>query len=288
MLRVWARERLQLLLDDRNSIISSAEEITSEVDAILSYSTGLSRVKILSDPDFVINVEQVSTFVDAVERRLRFEPVAYITGKREFYGREWNVNRDVLIPRPETEHLVESALRFLNEQKRETILLELGVGSGAVIGTIVSEFKGQLSLAVGSDLSLAAINVAKSNCTKLDIKFIQADLFRGMEGIFKMEEPICCVCNPPYVGTTEELTSEVKSYEPASALFAGIDGMKVISELLQQFLLLAREKDRLIFEIGALQTTQVLSAIEKFGGKLIKVHQDLAGRDRIVEVKRRP
>jgi release factor glutamine methyltransferase len=197
-------------------------------------------------------------------RRETGEPLAYILGRREFYGREFAVTRDVLIPRPETEAIVEAGLRAdsMNHGPR---VIEVGTGSGAVAVTLALERPH--ARVVATDVSAAALAVARRNARNLSagVEFVQADLLRGLRGPFDV-----VVANLPYVpdGERDQLQREIRDWEPDVALFAGTDGLQIIARLIRALPGALAAGGVAVLECMARQLTQVteLGWAEGFAG----------------------
>lgn len=235
-------------------------------------------------------------FDPLIARRANHEPVAYITGKAEFFGRPFTVTRDVLIPRPDSETLIEAALEWAGGRERLTIL-DLGTGSGALLLTLLAELP--VSHGTGIDASKAAAGVARHNARL----FEAADLLprhgisreMGRHRILQRDwrEPgwterlnpfHLIVCNPPYVETDAKLDKDVREYEPASALFSGRDGLDDYRILLPQIRSLMLKDGIAIFEIGASQA-EAVTQIAQYEGFDVTVRKDLAGRPRCLVLR---
>jgi release factor glutamine methyltransferase len=207
----------------------------------------------------------------AVDRRAAHEPVAYITGEREFYGRPFLVTRDVLIPRPETELLVEAVLSWLRDQApspkpQAPSLLEIGTGSGCIAAILACERSGVQITA--TDLSPAALALARHNARALGVEdritFLEGSLTADAKGPFDL-----VVSNPPYVALADRptLAPDVRDFEPALALFGGDDGLDVIRELVRAAAGVLSPTGALMMEIGAGQSTavtEILAAARSF------------------------
>jgi release factor glutamine methyltransferase len=264
-----------------------ARQLEAEVlvRAILHWDAAewIARQREPADPSFC------EAYARAVARRRAHEPVAYITGTREFYGRPFLVTRDVLIPRPETELIVDEALAALTERASaiETPrVADIGTGSGCLAITIALEW---LSARVAAtDISTEALAVAVENAARLGveghIRFRRTSLAGGAADSFDV-----IVSNPPYVATRDSaaLAPDVRDYEPAGALFAGDDGLDVIRELLPAAERALTPGGWLIMEIGAGQADEVTTLAASAKLELVRVAPDLAGIPRVV-VARRP
>ena len=197
------------------------------------------------------------SFNQLITRRLRFEPVAYITGRKAFWSFTLEVNHDVLIPRPDTEVIVEEALAVCRtEAFDQPRILDIGTGSGAIALALAKEIPDAQITA--TDISAAALKMAKKNACALglehSITFLQGDLFEPVCGQFDM-----IVSNPPYIGAGEyeTLAAGVKDFEPREALWAGETGVEFYEKLIYQAHSLLKENGWLLLEIGAKQSESV-------------------------------
>ena len=217
-----------------------------------------------------------------VERRMAREPVAYILGRQEFYGREFIVTPDTLIPRGDSEVLIEAASELAPAPCRT---LDLGTGTGALLLTRLAECGGE---GIGTDASEAALNVARRNADALDLsdraEFCKADWTGDdlVEGLGRFD---LILCNPPYVETTAELDPDVRDYEPHAALFAGEDGMDDYRCLVPQVADLMNANGIAIFEIGHEQAEPVMELAVDHGFRT-RLFRDLADRPRAIALFR--
>ena len=250
---------------------------TARLDAelLMAHATRASRSDVLLR---YAREEAPPEFWTAVERRLAHEPVAYITGWQEFYGRTFRVTRDVLIPRSDSETIVAAALEAQTAARR---VLDLGVGSGALLVTCLLEAEG--AKGVGIDRSAAALAVAENNAQRLGLGRKQARFhlrdwtqpdWRDGLGAFDL-----ILCNPPYVEEDAALDPSVKDYEPAGALFAGADGLGDFRALVPQLPALLVPGGVAVLEIGHNQADPV-SRIAAGAGFASALRRDLAGRPR--------
>jgi len=219
---------------------------------------------------------------DMAARRARHEPIAYITGTREFYGRAFHVTPSVLIPRPETEGLIDTALKGRRVGSRP-LIIDVGTGSGCIAITLALEWPG--SRVVGTDISPAALEVAQSNARALgavsaEFVHVAADEFfpahfRGVDLI---------VSNPPYVSERdrESLPADVRDFEPHTALFAGNDGLDLIRLLIPRAANALARGGMLLMEIGAGQAGAVPELLATADLQLVEIKSDLQGIPRTV------
>ena len=264
-------------LDGALTAFTAAGVQTPRLDAevLLAHVLGVDRARLLTDGELSVEGAAVRPFQDAVRRRaVEREPVAYITGRRGFRRLELSVDRRALIPRPETELLVEVGLSLA----RGASVLDVGTGSGAVALALKDE-RADLEV-TGSDVSEEALEVARANGERLGlgVAWRRADLLEGVPDEFD-----AVFCNPPYVAETERaaLAPEILRHEPPSALFAGPDGLATIHPLLAQ--LAERERVRLAaLEVGAGQAEAVRELMRAAGFPAVRVERDLAGIERVV------
>ena len=227
-----------------------------------------------------------------IARRAQAEPIAYITGEREFYGRTFRVTPDVLIPRPETELVVEEALTCLKSLRlgaarpRPPLVLDVGTGSGCIAITLALEHPG--ARVIATDISEAALTVAADNARRLGaadrVAFRHGPLLAGLD------EPVdLAVSNPPYVAATDRasLPADVVRYEPATALFAGQDGLEVMRALVPAAAAVLEFDGWLVMEIGMGQAGDVERLIRHTAGlELVRLRTDLQHILRVVVARR--
>ena len=210
-----------------------------------------------------------------LHQRLQGQPTQQITGVQEFYGRDFRVTPDVLIPRPETEHVIETALRL-----NATRIVDIGTGSGAIAITLALE---TVARVVGTDISIAALRVAAENTRRLGAKveWIACDLALGLAGGFDL-----VVSNPPYVPARDKTTiqREVRDYEPETALYGGDDGLEIYRRLIPEAERLLVPGGWLVMEIGYTLGDAVRDMLAAW--KDVEVRTDLAGLPRVILAKR--
>ena len=258
-------------------IASDTPRLDAEV--LLAHLLGCSRGELLLNQDRSIDLE---AFEKLVKRRVQGEPIAHITGNREFWSLCLKVSPDVLIPRPDSETLIEVALKICTHPPAR--ILDLGTGSGALLLAALSEWSGATGL--GIDASPAALAVARSNAEALGLAD-RAEMRAGNwgEGITECFDLI--LSNPPYIAETATLSSEVRDHEPASALFAGTDGLDDYRRIIPQLSGLMQPGALAVLEIGHTQGAAVM-ALAAAHGFAASLHHDLAGRDRCVALRIAP
>jgi len=245
--------------------------------------TGWSRVELLAHPERGVPTEVESAFHTLVERRAASEPIAYLLGEREFYGRLFRVDRRALIPRPETELLVDvgrAAVARWRATGVSPVVVDVGTGAGAIAISVAAE----CSLGViGTDVSLAALELAKENAFHHDVglRLVQSDLLGGLR------EPLhVLLANLPYVPRDLPLPSDVRDYEPAVALFGGPRGTELIERFLSEAVALLAPGAELAVELDEEDQAASVAdlARELYPTAQVTVLQDNGGYDRVVRV----
>jgi len=259
-------------------------EARREAGSLLSFVIGKDRTFLISHAEDVLNDDQVDQYRGVVERRAAGEPLQYITGVQDFFGREFRVTPDVLIPRPETELLVEAVLEV---DRAASLICDVGTGSGCIAITLLCELNN--ARAIGLDKSPAALEVAKFNAEKLSVadraEFVVSDCFDSLEP----REFDLIVSNPPYVsaGVLAGLQREVRDHEPLVALSPGPDGLSIIRRLIQEAPAFLKQHGHLIMEIGFDQGEAVQQLIDANVWELLEVRPDLQCIPRIIVLRKR-
>jgi len=254
---------------------------------ILAATLGIDRMGLFLDLDRPFKEEELSVARSLVARRGKGEPVAYITGSREFFSLEFAVTPDVLIPRPETELLVEETLRLFGSED-PLCFADLGTGSGCLAVTLAKRFAAAQGVAL--DVSPAALAVAKANAARHEVQ----DRLTFVTGTFEALLPVeggygCIVANPPYVSEAEfaGLSPEVARFEPRGALVPGVSGFeafRAVAAVAQERL---APEGTLLVEIGWKQGQMVKQLLESSEFEAVAVLPDLAGHDRVVRGRKR-
>ncbi len=252
-----------------------------EAVSLLEFATGRDKAFFVAHPEHEIVVDQLERFTSYIVRRARREPFHYITGSREFFGHEFFVEPGVLIPRPETEFLVEAAIDVLCERAYPRFF-EIGVGSGCISISLLKAASDATATAV--DVSLQALRVAAANAARhlvsSRLEFRKADLFAGLSEKFDL-----IVSNPPYVPARDlsTLQPEVAEFEPHSALFAGDDGLDIVRRIVIEAQHFLRPGGVLMMEIGFGQSEAVRSLMDIAGWSGVEFIDDLQGIPRVVK-----
>ena len=253
-----------------------------DAEVLLSHATGCDRTGLYTNWDRLLSGEEEVKFYELTHRRCSGEPVAYITGRKEFMGLDFMVNPSVLIPRPETELLVENALKLMPPA---STVVDVGTGSGAVAVSLAFHNPGVRVFAV--DCSSEALEVARRNAVKNGVAdrvfFSHGCLLAPLDGLLRPGQVDLITANLPYIdtGDLQELPREVKMFEPLLALDGGAEGLEHYRLLIPQAEIYLKQGGVLVFEIGFNQGRQALNLL-KTNLWQAKVTQDLAGLDRLV------
>ena len=255
-----------------------------EAGSLLSHVIRRDRTFLIAHAEDLLNESDLRSFESAVTRRATGEPAQYITGTQDFFGRAFRVTPDVLIPRPETELLVEAALQVMNEGAN---VCDVGTGSGCIAITLLCEREHARAVAI--DISEAALDVARQNARALlvedRIELVKSDCFSELDNQRKFD---LIISNPPYVSerAVPGLQREVRDHEPLVALTPGADGLSVIRRLLKESPAFLRDNGYLLMEIGFDQGETVQQLIDPNAWTLKEIRPDLQGIPRIVVLQK--
>lgn len=252
-----------------------------EAHLLLGHVLDVGEASLLARDDEEVRRDDAQRFEELIERRLAGEPIAYLVGSKEFYGRPFAVDDRVLVPRPETEHLVEAALTLAKSLPRRPRILDLGTGSGCIAVTLALELPE--SRVIATDASPGALAVARANARALGarVDFLGARWSASL----RAERFDVIVSNPPYLDPTGEVQPEVARWEPAPALWAGTGGLDAYDEMLA-VLGTVRPGAPFLLEIGIGQAAPLTTLASRHGWRLAATHRDLAGIERVVELRR--
>jgi len=242
--------------------------------ALLAYELGATRESLVAHPERPVTVEPAQRFAHKVTRRLAGEPLAYLTGEREFYGRTFRVGSAVLVPRPETELLVRLALELARGHQRPAVL-DLGTGSGCIAITLALE--APHADVTASDVSTAALEVARANGQALGapMRFVESNWYAAVAGEFDL-----IVSNPPYVAQGDPHLADLR-YEPELALLAGPDGLSCVRPIVAGAPAHLKSGGWLLLEHGFDQASAVRERFSQAGFEEIQTTRDDAGLDRV-------
>lgn len=269
---------------------SGVSDARREAATLLMHATDRDRAYLFAHDDERLEEATLVRFSEAVMRRARGEPLQYITGLQEFYGRAFEVTPDVLIPRPETEHLIEAALE-LSRETQSPNFCDVGTGSGCIAVTLVAERADAGGVAL--DISDAALQVAARNARRhgvaerLSLHVSDCFAFLEREAPAERTRFDIVVSNPPYVRESqiEGLQREVREYEPRVALTPGGDGLSVIRRLVSESPRHLRARGHLVFEIGFDQHEGVARMIDPRVWTRLETRADLQGIPRVVVLR---
>jgi release factor glutamine methyltransferase len=275
------------VLKESTLILQSAEiaEPRREAALILAFALQKDKTFLIAHSDYQLTETERKLFDKLLTRRAQREPFQYITGKQEFYGLDFLVTPDVLIPRPETEMIVENAIEIVRE-KEFSRFCEIGIGSGCISVSILYEIK--TALAIGLDISEKALEVAKRNAEKhtvserLELKI--SDVFSQLNE----EKFDLVVSNPPYIPAKDisDLQPEVQDFEPLNALTDDKDGLSIIEKVIYQSPTFLKYKGSLMMEIGINQADEVKKMFDKNIWQNVDILPDLQGIPRMVKANR--
>lgn len=270
---------LQQIYREGKETLERAGIAEAELDAwyLLEYVTGISRASYYGDPGRVVSEEDLCRYRECIEKRAGHIPLQHITGEQEFMGLSFRVNDQVLIPRQDTETLVEEALKYVMPGMR---VLDLCTGSGCILISLLHFCSGLTG--VGSDISAEALKMARTNGQRLHVEeraqWLCGDLFEKVTGAFDL-----IISNPPYIRSAEieELQEEVRLYDPRIALDGAEDGLLFYRRIIEESKSYLKNGGRLLFEIGCDQGRDVAELLENAGYTEVSVKKDLAGLDRV-------
>jgi release factor glutamine methyltransferase len=273
---------IRTLLDQATQRLAGLPTARRDAELLLLHVLGRDRAWLITHSDETLTAAQAATYHGWLARRAAQEPVQYIVGEQEFWGLRLRVTADVLIPRPETEHLVEAALELLPEGEAVRVA-DIGTGSGAIaIALAVSRPRAQVT---ALDLSAAALQIARENAALHGVaervRLVESDLLAAVRG----ERFAMIVSNPPYVPGGEDLEPQVRDFEPHTALFAGAEGLDVYKRLIPEAAEALEPGGWLLMEIGHGQRAALAELLR--GWDEVRFVDDLQGIPRVAVAKRR-
>ena len=260
------------------------EEFSLDAWYLLEYVTGVSKAMYFAEPDRAVSEENADRYIDCIRRRAAHIPLQHITGEQEFMGYPFCVNEHVLIPRQDTEILVEEAIRVMRPKMK---VLDMCTGSGCIVLSILKMCREKYYMTdlqgIGVDVSEEALKVARENGRRLGVPvtWIQSDLFAKIP---EEEKYDVIVSNPPYIETAviDTLQEEVRLHDPYIALDGKEDGLYFYRRIISEAGKYLKTQGKLMFEIGCDQAEAVEELMKNAGSEQITVKKDLAGLDRVV------
>lgn len=264
-------------------------EARREAGSLLSFLLGKDRTFLISHAEDQLSDDSLARFQEKVERRANGEPLQYITGVQDFFGRQFRVTPDVLIPRPETELLVEAAIEVVGGPDSAPVICDVGTGSGCIAISLLCEIRNARAVAI--DKSAVAIEIAKLNAWDQSVAgralFVVSDCFNSLDSDEYQFDLV--VSNPPYVPAAmmTGLQREVRDHEPLVALSPGPDGLSMIRRLLLEAPAYLKDNGHMIMEIGFDQGEAVKRLVDDDLWHLVDIRPDLQGIPRIVILQKK-
>ena len=273
---------IENILNEGISILKQGKIPNPQLDSEILLSNSIKRDKkyIILNPKELINSEQVQTFKYLIERRKKGEPIAYLINKKEFWKGKFFVNKDVLIPRPDTELIIEQVIKIYSKDSQLQVL-DIGTGSGCILLSILKErpnFYG-----TGIDISKKSINVSKLNAKQMNL-INRVKFFHSSVDNFKLGKYDLIVSNPPYIEllNLKYLEKDVVNFEPKLALSGGLDGFSKIRKVINKAKTLIKKNGKFILEIGFNQKNKVKKILKEEGFYVNKSIKDYGNNDRCI------
>jgi len=273
---------IENILNEGISILQKNKIANPQLDSEILLSNSIKRDKkhIILNPKEVLNSEQLGKFKSLIERRKKGEPIAYLINKKEFWKDEFFVNKDVLIPRPDSELIIEQVLKIYSKDDQLQIL-DIGTGSGCILLSILKERSNFYG--TGIDISKKSINVSKFNAKQLNltnrVKFFHSSVDNFNNGKYDI-----IVSNPPYIEqlSLKYLEKDVVNFEPKLALSGGFDGFSKIRKVINKTSILIKKNGKFILEIGFNQKNKVIKILKEEGFYVNKAIKDYGNNDRCI------
>jgi len=273
---------IENILNEGINILQKNKIANPQLDSEILLSNSIKRDKkhIILNPKEILNSEQLGKFKSLIERRKKGEPIAYIINKKEFWKDEFFVNKDVLIPRPDSELIIEQVLKIYSKDVQLQVL-DIGTGSGCILLSILKERSNFYG--TGIDISKKSINVSKFNAKQLNltnrVKFFHSSVDNFNNGKYDM-----IVSNPPYIEqlSLKYLEKDVVNFEPKLALSGGFDGFSKIRKVINKASILIKKNGKFILEIGFNQKNKVIKILKEEGFYVNKAIKDYGNNDRCI------
>ena len=273
---------IENILNEGIDILQKNKIANPQLDSEILLSNSIKRDKkhIILNPKEILNSEQLEKFNSLIERRKKGEPIAYLINKKEFWKDEFFVNKDVLIPRPDSELIIEQVLKIYSKDVHLQVL-DIGTGSGCILLSILKERSNFYG--TGIDISKKSINVSKFNAKQLNltnrVKFFHSSVDNFNNGKYDM-----IVSNPPYIeqSSLKYLEKDVVNFEPKLALSGGFDGFSKIRKVINKASILIKKNGKFILEIGFNQKNKVIKILKEEGFYVNKAIKDYGNNDRCI------
>ena len=273
---------IQSALTEGLNILKNKSILSAKLDSeiLMAKALGKKREYIILNNDKIIKEQNLKYFKKLVHERATRKPIAYLLNKKSFWNSEFNVNKNTLIPRPDTEIILEQILKF-TKNKNYLNILDIGVGSGCILLSVLKERKNFYG--TGIDISRNSLDICKMNAKKLllerRVKFFKSDVDKFAIGKYDL-----VVSNPPYIKTSDlkYLESDVIKFEPKLALDGGLDGLSVIRKVIKKSSELLKKNGKFILEIGFDQKNKVIKLLNNKGFYINSTVKDLANNDRCI------
>jgi len=273
---------IENILNEGIDILQKNKIANPQLDSEILLSNSIKRDKkhIILNPKEILNSEQLEKFNSLIERRKKGEPIAYLINKKEFWKDEFFVNKDVLIPRPDSELIIEQVLKIYSKDDQLQIL-DIGTGSGCILLSILKERSNFYG--TGIDISKKSINVSKFNAKQLNltnrVKFFHSSVDNFNNGKYDI-----IVSNPPYIEqlSLKYLEKDVVNFEPKLALSGGFDGFSKIRKVINKASILIKKNGKFILEIGFNQKNKVIKILKEEGFYVNKAIKDYGNNDRCI------
>ena len=273
---------IENILNEGINILQKNKIANPQLDSEILLSNSIKRDKkhIILNPKEILNSEQLEKFNSLIERRKKGEPIAYLINKKEFWKDEFFVNKDVLIPRPDSELIIEQVLKIYSKDVQLQVL-DIGTGSGCILLSILKERSNFYG--TGIDISKKSINVSKFNAKQLNltnrVKFFHSSVDNFNNGKYDI-----IVSNPPYIEqlSLKYLEKDVVNFEPKLALSGGFDGFSKIRKVINKANILIKKNGKFILEIGFNQKNKVIKILKEEGFYVNKAIKDYGNNDRCI------
>ncbi|MDC0333633.1 peptide chain release factor N(5)-glutamine methyltransferase [Candidatus Pelagibacter sp.] len=273
---------IQSAVIEGTSVLKNKSIISAQLDTeiLMAQALGKSREYIILNHDKVLNIENLEYFKKLVHERATRKPIAYLLNKKFFWKSEFYVNKNALIPRPDTEIIIEQILK-VTKNKNYLRILDIGIGSGCILLSILKERKNYYG--TGIDISKDSLEISKINAKKLlveeRIKFYKSDVDKFAQGKYDL-----IVSNPPYIkkNNLKYLECDVLKFEPKIALDGGLDGLSVIRKVIKKSSELLKKNGKFILEIGFDQKSKVIKLLKNKGFYVNSTIKDFAKNDRCI------